>query len=316
MALANPLENKLVVLIGGSGFVGTHVAQDLLARGARLRVAARHPEKAFRLKPLANLGQIQFARLDVNDAASIAACVAGADAVVYLVGRFGKDQHSLQATGAGIAAQAAAVTGASSFVYISSIGADAAKEGGYFSTKGEGEQLVRANFPAATVIRPSAVFGEEGGFIPLFAQMVQMMPAVPVFGPEAKLQPVGVDDLAKAIGNALADPARHGGKTYEAAGPDVFTTTAIYCAMNDAQGRSRPLLPMPDALARLVAALPLTPISADQVDMLAENNVATAGMPGLKELGVNAQPLALFLERWMVRYRNHGRFAAKRDTAA
>ena len=315
MALPDPLENKLVVLIGGSGFIGTHVAQDLLARGARLRVAARHPEKAFRLKPLANLGQIQFVRLDVRDEASINACVAGADAVVYLVGTFGKDQRSLQALGAGNAARAAAATGASSFVYVSSIGADAAKPGGYFSTKGEGEELVHAAFPAATVIRPSAVFGEEGGFVPLFAQMVQLMPAIPVFGPEAKLQPVCVDDLAKAIGNALADPARHGGKTYEAAGPDVFTTTDLYRMMNEAQGRTRPLLPMPDALARLVAALPLTPISADQLDMLAENNVATAGMPGLKELGVAAQPLALFLERWMVRYRKNGRFAAKRGTA-
>lgn len=315
MALSNPLEDKLVVLIGGSGFVGTHLAQDLLARGARLRVAARNPEKAFRLKPLANLGQLQFARCNVADQRSIEACVAGADAVVYLVGTFGKDQRTAQATGAGHAAQAAAATGAASFVYVSSIGADAAKDGGYFRTKGEGEALVRAAFPKATVIRPSAVFGEEGGFVPLFAQMVQMMPAVPVFGPEAKLQPVWVDDLAKAIGNALADPARHGGKTYEAAGPDVLTTTAIYQAMNTAQQRSRPLLPMPGPIARLVAALPFTPIGADQVNMLEEHNIATPGTPGLKELGVTAQPLALFLDRWMVRYRNHGRFGVKREAA-
>ena len=315
MALPDPLENKLVVLIGGSGFVGTHVAQELLARGTRLRVASRQPEKAFRLKPLANLGQLQFARVNVADPASIAACVAGADAVAYLVGTFGKGQRTAQATGAGEAARAAAAAGASSFVYVSAIGADSAKEGGYFSTKGEGEELVRAGFPAATVIRPSAVFGEESGFVPLFAQMVQMMPAVPVFGPEAKLQPVWIDDLAKAIGNALADPARHGGKTFEAAGPDVLSTTAIYRLMNDAQHRTRPLLPMPDALARVVAALPFTPLGADQLDMLKENNVATPGAPGLAELGVEAHPLELFLERWMVRYRNHGRFAVRKSAA-
>jgi len=315
MAIPHPLENKLVVLIGGSGFIGTHVAQDLLARGVRLRVASRHPEKAFRLKPLANLGQLQLSRVNVADPASIAACVVGADAVVYLVGTFGKDQRTAQATGAGEAARAAAAAGASSFVYISSIGADAAKEGGYFRTKGEGEELVRAAFPGATIIRPSAVFGEEGGFIPLFAQMVQAMPAVPVFGPEAKLQPVWIDDLAEAIGNALADPAQYGGKIYEAVGPDVLSTTAIYRLMNEAQQRTRPLLPMPDALARLVAALPFTPLSGDQVDMLKENNVATPGTPGLKELGVTAHPLSLFLERWMVRYRNHGRFAVKRTAA-
>ena len=315
MALPDLLENKLVVLIGGSGFVGTHVAQELLSRGARLRVASRNPEKAFRLKPLANLGQLQFARVNVADPASIAACVARADAVIYLVGTFGKDQRIAQAIGAGEAACSAAAAGARSFVYVSAIGADSAKDGGYFSTKGEGEELVREGFPGATIIRPSAVFGEESGFVPLFAQMVQMMPAVPVFGPEAKLQPVWVDDLAKAIGNALADPARHGGKIYEAAGPDVLSTTAIYQLMNDAQHRARPLLPMPEAVARLVAALPFTPLGSDQVDMLKENNVATAGAPGLKELGIEAHPLELFLERWMVRDRNHGRFAVRKSPA-
>jgi len=311
MTDSNPLENKLVVLIGGSGFVGTHVAQDLLARGARLRVVSRHPERAFRLKPLANLGQLQFVRCDVSDQRSVEACISGADGVVYLVGTFGKDQRAAQATGAGYAARAAKAAGADSFVYVSSIGADAAKEGGYFSTKGEGEELVRAAFPKASVIRPSAVFGETGGLVPLFAQMVQMMPVVPVFGPEAQLQPVWVDDLAKAIGNALADPARHGGKTFEAAGPDVLTTSDIYRMMNAGQQRTRRLLPMPEILARLVAAMPFAPIGPDQVNMLKENNIATPGTPGLKELGVAPRPLSLFLDRWMVQYRKHGRFAAK-----
>lgn len=310
MALPNRLENKLVVLIGGSGFIGTHVAQDLLARGARLRVASRNPDRAFRLKPLANLGNLQFARCNVKDERSIAAAVAGADAVVYLVGTFGQDQRIVQATGAGEAAKAAAATGAEAFVYVSSIGAGARKDGGYYRTKGEGEDLVREAFPKATIIRPSAVFGEEGGFVPLFAQMVQAMPAVPVFGPEAKLQPVWVDDLAKGIGNALADPARHGGKIYEATGPDALSTTAIYQMINDSQRRSRPLLPMPDLFARLVAAMPFTPLGADQLDMLKANNIATPGTAGLKELGIAAHPLALFLDRWMVRYRNHGRFGA------
>lgn len=315
MPSSNPLEDKLVVLIGGSGFIGAHVAQELLERGARVRVAARNPEKAFRLKPLANLGQIQFARCNAKDRSSIAACVSGADAVVYLVGTFGKDQRALQAGGAGYAAQAAAANGARSFVYVSSIGADAAKEGGYFSSKGEGENLVRAAFPKATILRPSAVFGEEAGFVPLFAQMVQMMPAVPVFGPEAQLQPIWVSDLAKGICNALADPASHGGKTYEAAGPDALTTTAIYRMMNRAQQRERLLLPMPGPLARLVAALPFTPIGADQVNMLEENNIATPGAPGLAQLGVEPCPLSLFLEKWMIRYRKNGRFAAKASAA-
>jgi NADH dehydrogenase len=315
MARNDPLEDKLVVLIGGTGFIGSHVAQDLLERGARVRIAAREPERAFRLKPLANLGQLQFARIDVKDRASLAAAIAGAHAVAYLVGTFGSDQKALQADGAGHAAKSAAEAGAQVFVYVSSIGADAAKESGYYRSKGTGEQLVLEAFPKATVIRPSAVFGEEGGFVPMFAEIVSMMPLVPVFGSESRLQPVWVDDLAQAIGNALADPNAHGGKTYEATGPQALTMREIYEAIANAQHRERTLLPVPDMVAGILAALPLMPINGDQLAMLREGNVATEGMPCLAKLGVTAKPLSLFLDRWMVRYRKHGRFGAKREPA-
>ena len=112
MASYGPLEDKLVVLIGGGGFVGSHVAEELLGRGARLRIASRHPEKAYRLRPLANLGQIQFARCDVRNRRSVEAAMQGADAAVYLVGSFTGDLAALQAEGARYAAEAAAANGA------------------------------------------------------------------------------------------------------------------------------------------------------------------------------------------------------------
>ena len=118
MAHVASLAGKLVVLIGGGGFVGSHLAEELLRRGARLRIAERHPEKAFCLKPLADLGQIQFGRCNVTDRRSLAAALAGADAAVYLVGSFGSDQYALQAEGAGAAAEAAAGAGAQAFVYV------------------------------------------------------------------------------------------------------------------------------------------------------------------------------------------------------
>ena len=314
MAKTGPLEDKLIVLIGGNGFVGTHVAQDLLERGARLRIASRNPEKAFKLKPLANLGQLEFARCNAANQRSIEACVAGADAVVYLVGTFGSDQQALQADGAGHAARAAADTGAHSFVYVSAIGADATKETGYYRTKGEGEDQVLAAFPKATIMRPSVVFGEEAGMIPMFAQLVQTLPVLPIFGAESKMQPVWVDDLAKAIGNALADPDTYGGKTYEAAGPETLTMDEIHRDIAAAQGRSPVFFSMPDPLAKLFSKLPMAPINGDQLAMLDAGSTATEGVPGLDKLGVETHPLSLFLERWMVRYRKHGRFSITRKS--
>ena len=308
MAATDPLRHKLVTLIGGSGFIGRHVAQDLLRRGARVRIAARHPETAHQLKALANLGQLQFATCNLRNPRSIAACVAGADAVVYLVGTFGKDQHLAQALGAGRAAKAARDAGAQAFAYVSAIGADPAHKAGYFRTKGDGEQMVLDAFPGATILRPSAVFGEEGGFVPLFAEIVQKLPLVPLFAPEARLQPVFVDDLARAIGIALGQPARFGGKIFEAAGPDVFTMQELHRLIAAAQQREKTFVPVPDPLARAIAALPLTPINAEQLALLKIPNIATPGVPGLGALGVEVQPLGLFLDRWMVRFRRHGRF--------
>jgi len=317
MARKDPLDGKLVTLIGGNGFLGRHVAEKLLERGARLRIAARHPEKAYRLKPLANLGQLQFVRCNVANKASIAACVTGSDAVAYLVGTFEGDQEALQARGAGFAAEAAKATGADSFVYVSAIGADANdEESEYSRTKGLGEELVLKAFPKATILRPSLVFGEDDNFINMFAGLVSTFPALPVFAPDAKLQPLWVDDAAEALANALADPGKHGGKTYELAGPDVITMEALYQSIAAGQQRKRGLIRMPDAFGALFAALPLTPMNADQWVMLRRGNVAGGKLPGFNKLGIAPKPLSLFLEDWMVRYRTHGRFTQKKPTAA
>ena len=310
MAKFNPLEDRLVVTIGGDGFIGTHLTQDLLGRGARLRIAGRNPEKAFRLKPLANLGQMQFARCDVKDRRSLEAVLRGADAVVYLVGTFGADAPALQADGAGMAAEIAREAGATAFVYVSAIGADAGDQQSlYASTKGEGEDKVRAAFPAATIMRPSVLFGEDDSFVNMFADLISTFPVMPVFGSEARLQPVWVDDVAAAISTALADPAAHGARTYELAGPEVITMGELQRRIARAQGRERSFLPVPDAVSALFAKVPGTPMNADQWLLLKRGSVASGDLPGLAELGVTPRPLSLFLDRWMVRYRKHGRFA-------
>lgn len=315
MAEQASLNGKLVVLIGGSGFLGTHIAQHLLARGARLRIASRHPERAFRLRPLANLGQIQFARVDVTKPASLTAALQGADAAVYLVGAFKGDLQALQADGAGIAARAAAGAGAQAFAYVSAIGADAESEVSYARSKGDGERQVLAAFPSATILRPSTLFGEDDKFINLFAGLVGSLPALPVFGAEAKLQPLWVDDAAEAVANALAAPGAHGGKTYEIAGPEPVTMGALNRMIAAAQHRSPLFVELPDIASAIFAALPLTPMNRDQWQLLKRGSVPSGKLPGVKQLGVSPKPVELFLDKWMTRFRKNGRFGAKISAA-
>lgn len=312
MAQLSPLEDKLVVLIGGDGLLGTHLAQDLLDRDTRLRVAGRNPDKALKLKPLADLGQLQFVRCNVKDRRSVEQALQGADAAVYLVGTFSGDQQALQADAAGEAAEIARAQGAEAFVYVSAIGADANdRESTYAATKGDGERQVLAAFPQATIVRPSILFGQDDRFINMFADLVRTWPVLPVFGADARIQPLWVNDAAEAIANALADPRAHGGKTYQLAGPEVIAMGELHARLARAQGRSRRFISMPDRLSALFASLPGTPMNADQWRLLKRGSVASGALPGIAELGVTPKPLALFLDRWMVRYQRHGRFTAK-----
>jgi len=309
------LRGKQVVLLGGTGFFGRHLAQELLAAGARLRVASRRPERAFTMKPLGNLGQLQLVRCDVTKDDQVAAALAGADAVVNLVGAFSGNLDALQGQGAGRVAQAARNAGASAFVQISAIGANPESDIAYARTKGEGETAVLAAFPGASIVRPSLLFGADDKFTTMFAGLIAMLPVLPVFGPAAKLQPVFVDDAARAVVAALADPKKHGSKIFEIAGPEVITMLELHQRLAAAQDRKRLFVELPDfvsaAFATLTGWLPGAPLSRDQWALLSAGNVASGRFPGLKELGVSAHPLSLFLDRWMVRFRKHGRFGTK-----
>lgn len=306
------LFGKVIAVLGGSGFLGQHVAQELMARGARLRIASRNPTRAFRMKPLAALGQIQFTRCDVTRPASLAGALAGTDAVVNLVGAFSGDLDAVQGRGTRHIAEAARVAGASALVHVSAIGADAEADVDYARSKGEGELAVLADFPAATVLRPSILFGPDDNFVMMFGRLIAMLPVLPVFGPAAKLQPVFVDDVAQAIGALIADAPRHGGGTFEAAGPEVITMLELNQRIAAAQQRKRLFAELPDAVSGAVATLtgwaPGAPITGDQWALLRQGNVASGVVPGLAELGIAPRPLGLFLDRWMVQFRKHGRF--------
>ena len=311
--MAQDLADKLVVVMGGSGFVGRHLAQELLSRGARLRVVSRNPERAAALKPLGGLGQVQLLRADLTRSDTLPHVLAGADAVVGLAGTFAGDLDAVMGSGAGALAAAAKAAGVKAFVHVSAIGADADGSTAYARAKAAGEAAVLAAFPTASVLRPSVLFGQDDQFINMFARLSAMLPVLPVFGPEAKLQPLLVDDLSLAICAALEAPATHGGKTFELGGPEVVTMGELNRRIAAAAGRAPVFADLPDAVsaafATLTGWLPFAPLSRSQWLLLKAGNVASGTLPGCAALGITPRPLGLFLDRWLVRYRKHGRFA-------
>lgn len=308
------MKDKLITLIGGGGFLGRYVAQALLERGARVRIAQRDPKAALFLKPLGGLGQMQFVAADLRKPDTIARAVQGSDGVVNLVGILKGDFAAIQQQGAATVAQAAAAAGAGALVHISAIGADASSASAYGRTKGEGEAAVRAAYPNATILRPSIVFGREDQFINRFAAMIAAAPVVPVVRGVTKFQPVYVGDVAAAAVAALADPRSFGGRTFELGGPDVLSMRALIDWIVAETGQQPMIVDMPDGIAAMIAAfgfLPGAPITSDQWKMLQSDNVVAPGADGLAAFGIAPTPLAAVAAGWLVQYRRNGRFTAE-----
>jgi NADH dehydrogenase len=308
--------DRLITVFGGGGFLGRYVVQELLTTGVRVRVASRNPKSAWFLKPLGALGQTQFVATDLGRAESVATAVRGSTGVVNLVGVLAGDFERLHVDGARNVAQAAAATGADALVHVSAIGADASAAEGYARSKGAGEAAVRDAFAAATIVRPSIVFGPEDDFVNRFARLAQKLPILPVIAPHTRFQPVFVSDVARAIAIAALDPLRHGGQTYSLGGPEVLTMRALNEWIAGAIGRSPVFIDVPDAVAGILARIggfvPGAPLTSDQWRMLQHDNVVPDGAPGLATLGIDAVPLATAAPRWLVRYRRNGRFAVAR----
>ena len=203
---------QLVTVFGGAGFIGRYVCEYLFRSGVRVRIASRDPRNDYFLQPLAQVGQFGFEKADIADGGSVRNAVKSATGVINLCGVFGRAMRKVHVDGARNVAEAARDEGSAALVQISAIGADAASPSNYGRTKGEGELAVREAFPAATVIRPSLVFGPEDDLTNRFAAMARL-PFLPVIAAKRIFQPVYVRDLARAIAMAALDPRQFGGKS-------------------------------------------------------------------------------------------------------
>jgi NADH dehydrogenase len=209
---------RVITIFGGSGFIGRYVVRRLAKQGWIIRVAVRDPERAKFLQPLGDVGQITPIAVPLQNADAAAAAVAGADAVINLVGLlYERGRQSFEAVhvdGAHAIATAAAA-GVGSLVHVSAIGADVDAEADYARSKGNGERLVREAMPGAVICRPSLVIGPEDDFFNRFALYARLSPFLPLIGGgHTRFQPVYVGDVAEAIVRALGEPAARRRRNY------------------------------------------------------------------------------------------------------
>lgn len=313
---------KLVVVFGGSGFVGRHIVRALAKRGYRIRVPVRRPDLAGHLQPLGNVGQIQPVQANVRVRWSVDRAVQGADHVINLVAvlhESGRQKfNTLHEFGARAVAEAARSVGAG-LTHISALGADLNAESDYARTKALGEKAVLETIPDAVIFRPSINFGPEDSFFNRFADMARYSPVLPLIGGgQTKFQPVYVGDVAEAVARSVEGKIK-GGQIYELGGPQVLTFKQCMEELLTVIERKRLLVPVPWWVANLQASvlglLPNPPLTKDQVLQLRQHNIvseaAIKANRTLAGLDIQPQSIGSILPSYLWRFRAAGQFQRK-----
>ncbi len=310
----------LVCIFGGSGFVGRSVVRALAQRGYRIRVAVRRPDLAHHLQPIGDVGQIHAVQANLRYPQSIRDAMAGADAVINLVGILHESRHQtfedVHVSGAQTIATAAAELNIKKLVHMSALGVSVDASSQYSRSKAEGAARVHATFRSASILEPSVLFGPEDNFFNKFASLARLMPVFPLIGGgQTKFQPLFVGDLAQAV-VACLEKSDAAGRAFELGGPEVLSLAEIMEFIFTAIDRKRLTVPLPFAVARFEAKIlqlfPNPILTTDQVEMLKQDSIvsdeAVLQNRSVESLGIKPRSVEAIVPPYLVRFRRAGQF--------
>jgi NADH dehydrogenase len=280
----------VILVTGASGFVGRHVVRELAGAGERVRALIRGQKAAAALDGVA----CELAVGDVTDAASLAAAAEGCDAVVHLVAIIHgspSDFDRVVADGAANVVAAARAAGARRLVHMSALGVSEQTKDAvpYYGAKLRAEGAVARSGLDHVILRPSFVFGADGGALPRLIRIARLAPVTPVIGHGTqRLQPIWVDDLARTVRLALG----RGEGIVELGGPDVVDWNELWRRVKSALGTRRPALHLPIWFMRpqalLLERLPSPPLTRDQLTMLTLGDNVVGDGAGQASLGLDS----------------------------
>jgi uncharacterized protein YbjT (DUF2867 family) len=296
---------RSVCVIGGSGFVGSHVVRQLAARGISVRVPTRRREHA---KALIVLPTVDVENADVHDPATLERMVAGTDAVINLAGILHQDRAGdfarIHAELPRKIVDACRERGVRRLLHVSALKAahDAPSE--YLRSKAGGEQQIRvaqASGIRTTVFRPSVIFGREDRFLNLFAQLAHTLPVIMLASPKARFQPVYVEDVARAMVESL-ERSHSYDQNLELCGPATYTLQELVEYVCRLLQMERPVLPLNDEMSHLLAWmmewLPVKLMSRDNYLSMKVDSVCACPFPEM--FGFAPSPLEAVVPQYLL----------------
>jgi NADH dehydrogenase len=291
-----------VLVTGGTGFIGSHVVHALRARDLPVRALVRERTRGAKLAAWG----AELVPGDVTDPASLRAAAAGVDTVVHLVAIIAgrpADFERIMAQGTRNLVTAAAEAGVRRFVLASALGLDERTKDSvpYYRAKWEMERAVKDSGLEHVILRPSFVFGRDGGVLPTFVKLARFLPVTPIVGPGTqRLQPIWVEDVAAYYAESVDKPAA-ANRTFEVGGPDAPTWNEFWDRLKRVIGARRPSIHIPFAAMRVQAALlerlPGSPVTRDQLTMLALGDNVVTSPDAVQTFGLPLVPLDEQLRR-------------------
>ena len=305
-----------IVVLGGTGFVGSHLVPRLHAAGHSIAVLSRNREQH---RELGVLPRVRVENANVHDADSLARRLEGADAAINLVGILnerGSDGSGFEKAHVALTETLIAACRKTGVRRILQMSALRAGEGAshYLRTRFDAETRVRNSGLAWTIFRPSVIFGPGDGLFFRFASLLSVVPVLPLARAGARFAPVYVGDVAEAFARSLAHPHSIG-HSYELFGPRVISLREIVRWTAELTGRRRWIIGLPDALgylqARIGEWLPGKPISRDNFRSLLIDSVGEKD--GLGELGIVSTPMELIVPAMLGADRRQAKLDAFRE---
>jgi uncharacterized protein YbjT (DUF2867 family) len=293
----------MILVTGGTGFIGHHVVHTLRGEDRRVRALVRDPS-SDRARTLANWG-CELVQGDVTDPESLRRGVDGCDRVMHFVALIAEPRpepfERIMKQGTRDLVAAAREAGVRRFVLMSALGTSERSKDlvPYYSAKWDMEQTVKGSDLEHVIFRPSFIFGKDGGILPVFIRQVRLAPVTPVAGEgERRLQPIWVEDVARFFAGAVENEAANG-RTFDLGGPDQITWNDLLTRLRRILGvRRRPMIHVPMGVMRAGAAvverLPRPLVTRDQLTMLADADNVGDTRPanetfGIEPIGVDEQ---------------------------
>ena len=314
------MQIKNTVVLGGSGFVGSAIVAKLVSAGYQVTVLTRRLDHA---KHLSLLPGVTLKVCNVFDAQALRSALQGTDAVINLLGILHQSgKVSFTQVHEHLPVQLAKLCqdlGIKRLLHMSSLCAATDAPSLYLRSKGQAEVALAGYAPglAITVFRPSIIFGRADQFINLFAGLIKHLPLVVLVKPNAKFQPVWVEDVATCFVASLNEPASFG-LSYDLVGPKVYTFRALLKAIMQTLGVHKPILGLNDALsyvqAFLMECLPIKLMSRDNIRSMQVDSVSDQAFPEWLDLRPSA--LETIMPQYLIDQTPRGAYDRFRRKAA